>query len=312
MAYINKFKIVAIAEFGHQLVLTADGSVYSKGGNVNSALGYPTDKSQTQNYKKISGLPEIQAIALGDGISAALSVIGEVYTWGRTDQIGRPKNSVYPGKIKLPEPIIELSGGKLHLLALGKSGTLYGWGWNNRGQLDPGRKNRIYTRPIILKFLPTLKKIVSTSYSNLGLDQENHLFQWGADTNEKKPLPEFEFQVISAGDTHFLALTKDKKVHSWYPWTLYSSNWARSDFAGLPKINNIKAGTDFTLTLFGKELYFWNYANFGFVKPSLIENQKVELRQLINSRTTAPLPYNLLTLNLTDISRKLMATEITL
>jgi len=71
-----------------------------------------------------------------------------VCQWGRNDfgQLGRdsynPKFDVEPQPLVLPESIVSIACGSEHSLALGESGAVYAWGWNEHDNC--GVPNRQY------------------------------------------------------------------------------------------------------------------------------------------------------------------------
>jgi Secretion system C-terminal sorting domain/PKD domain len=89
--------------------------------------GYNTRPVQVN----IPGNPFIVKVLAGE-ICMALDNAGNVYTWGgngRNTLLGtNATDYTTPQKVTLPEPAIDIAGAELFEYALGKSGTLYGWG----------------------------------------------------------------------------------------------------------------------------------------------------------------------------------------
>lgn len=81
---------------------------------------------------------------------AALSDDGNVYTWGGTQTnsvMGRDATTVpfnLPGRVDLPEPVVDLASSSGVFMALTESGAVYTWGdnYSGRGLLGQGITNR--------------------------------------------------------------------------------------------------------------------------------------------------------------------------
>lgn len=71
-------------------------------------------------------------VSNGDGYTIALRSDGTV--WG----FGNINNKNHPEKYEVPEEIIDISTGKGHALLLGKSGAVYTFGANAKGELGTG------------------------------------------------------------------------------------------------------------------------------------------------------------------------------
>jgi regulator of chromosome condensation len=76
----------------------------------------------------------------------ALTVDGFIYTWGRgTDgQLGRrfsprvvdwKKEGLLPRKVAGLKNVVDIGSGSNHSFAVERSGLVYGWGFNNAGQI---------------------------------------------------------------------------------------------------------------------------------------------------------------------------------
>jgi alpha-tubulin suppressor-like RCC1 family protein len=115
------------------LVCKNDGTVWIWGNTIGGMRG--NGQHGQENYKpvqvNIPGNPFIVKVLAGE-ICMALDNAGNVYTWGgngRTDLLGtNSANYTTAQKVTLPEPAKDIAGADLFVYALGKSGTLYGWG----------------------------------------------------------------------------------------------------------------------------------------------------------------------------------------
>jgi alpha-tubulin suppressor-like RCC1 family protein len=99
-------------------------------------------------------------VAFGISSTTFLDVNGTVWTVGAPihGQLGRgyllqEEQENVPGVVKLPEPIKSIAMGANHVLALGVSGVLYGWGANALGQLGQGSTEPTYVSPQVINFV---------------------------------------------------------------------------------------------------------------------------------------------------------------
>jgi E3 ubiquitin-protein ligase HERC4 len=178
-------KVIQVAAgFSHSAVLTEDHKVYTWGKHENGQLGRENlnrkNKKQPKLVKLLDGHCVVQ-IACGNDHTMALTDDGQVFVWGSNEygQLGLGE------KIKthqnVPEvirclkgvPVRQIVAGDNHSFILSKSGSLYGWGRNDFGQLGLGDTKN--------KYLPTKCRLA----------------------NDQK------IKFVSCGDNHTACLTKD-------------------------------------------------------------------------------------------------------
>lgn len=258
----------------HTLVLDTDNRVWSWGGNDSGVLGRDTSKVKevlkdmdandseddedgdlneaestpglVENLPKVEGAKVVQ-LAATDNLSVALYDNGDVYAWGcfrcnegllgfLRDEIELQKK---PLKIKELKNIVQLAGGKDHLLALDAKGIVYAWG--NGQQYQLGR--RILERHRYRALEPqqfglyNIKYIASGDFHCFAIDHNDQVYAWGlnqfgqcalTDSQGKledgslitKPtliesLSNKNISQITAGEHHSMALTRDGEVFSW-------------------------------------------------------------------------------------------------
>ncbi|XP_036619634.1 probable E3 ubiquitin-protein ligase HERC6 isoform X2 [Trichosurus vulpecula] len=172
----------------HSLAVCKTGEVFSWGSDSEGQLGIRKLKKQSFLPKKIQDLSSVKIIQVSCGYyhSIALAQDGKVFSWGKNShgQLGLGEN--FPSQSR-PQwvkslngiPLAQVSAGGDHSFALSLSGTSYGWGKNNEGQLALSGKNvpeQIY-KPCSIGKLKSL-----------------------------------HVTYISCGDAHTAVLTKDGKV----------------------------------------------------------------------------------------------------
>ncbi|XP_030207014.1 probable E3 ubiquitin-protein ligase HERC3 isoform X3 [Gadus morhua] len=141
------------------LLLSRDGSV------VFVDLSAPAIPRSLQNCIK----KRIIQVACGDQHSIVLTEDGQALSWGSNTrgQLGLtlPGTSVVPSPTPVAAlsgvPLVQVTAGGAHTLALSVSGTVFGWGQNDAGQLGLGDMTDRST-PVTVECL-NLKKTVSVS-----------------------------------------------------------------------------------------------------------------------------------------------------
>lgn len=145
--------ITAIAAgYGHSLVLTSDGEVFSWGSNGNGKLGNGTNIDPRTPVKvDASGAlagKRVIAIAAGEDHSIALTADGLVFAWGDNTygQLGDNSGSthsavpvpVFTNGVLAGKIVAGISAGIDHCLAITADGITVSWGRNLSGQLGNG------------------------------------------------------------------------------------------------------------------------------------------------------------------------------
>ncbi|KAK6461026.1 pheromone response pathway [Scheffersomyces coipomensis] len=268
-------KIVDFSVGGmHVLALDGKGRLWSWGGNDSGVLGRDTSQAkevlrdadgaeddddedgelneEESTPKLVENLPEIKGskivqVSATDNLSAVLYDNGDVYAWGcfRCNEglLGFLRDEIKlqrtPLKIKELKNIVQLAGGKDHLLALDAKGIVYAWG--NGQQFQLGRRvierHRFRTLEPQQFGLYNIKYIASGDFHCFAIDHDYQVFAWGlnqygqcalTDVNGEledgslitKPtlipaLSNKKIVKIVSGEHHALALTDSGDVFSW-------------------------------------------------------------------------------------------------
>ncbi|GMY12552.1 ultraviolet-B receptor UVR8 isoform X2 [Fagus crenata] len=122
--------------------------VYSWGWGDFGRLGHgnSSDLFTPQPIKALHGL-KIKQIACGDSHCLAVTVEGEVQSWGRNQNgqlgLGNTEDALVPQKIQAFQgvSIKMVAAGAEHTAAVTEDGELYGWGWGRYGNLGLGDRN---------------------------------------------------------------------------------------------------------------------------------------------------------------------------
>jgi len=171
------------------LALESDGTVWSWGHNDNADLGRPSGELCNE-YRcgsrpgRVTGLPPIRAVSMGNSSSLALARDGTVWAWGdnRDGQLGNGTTNaaIAPVRVSGLSGVRAIAAGRGVSLALTGDGTVWAWGDNTFGQLGTGRTNN------------------------------------PASTSTPMEIPGFSGVVaIAMGESHCLALLADGTVAAW-------------------------------------------------------------------------------------------------
>ncbi|XP_067850557.1 probable E3 ubiquitin-protein ligase HERC4 [Heptranchias perlo] len=218
----------------HSVFLLADGTVFSCGDNKNGQLGRRNSKSR---FDQIMALNTVKVVRVACGKHHTLAVCenGSVFSWGAGTYgqlgLGECQSIVsHPRRVELFRvPIVQVTCGRYHSLALSKDGAIYSWGQNSYGQLGLGEGFNSQIRPqcvISLTGIP-VAQIAAGGRHSFALSLSGAVFSWGRNNHGQLGLKDTEDKVnpcrvnelkrlnvtyISCGSQHTAVLTKDGSV----------------------------------------------------------------------------------------------------
>lgn len=171
----------------HSLVLTDSGRVYSFGNNIFGQLG---DDSNETSFKpsEINGLIDHKVVAISCGFyhSMALTEEGFVYSWGHNSYgqlgVGNNDNSCQPIRIDFGNNVLvqKISCGFAHSLVLATDGIVYGFGYDQFGQIGCDIKLN-QNIPIKVKSKTKFIEIATDFLSNISVakSEKGLCYVWG-------------------------------------------------------------------------------------------------------------------------------------
>ncbi|KAH7441352.1 hypothetical protein KP509_03G034500 [Ceratopteris richardii] len=171
----------------HTLALTGSGSVYSFGQGVFGALGHGNTESCSTPVliDGLWGFGVVQ-IACGENHSLALSVDGQVFSWGwgKYGQLGHgsSNNEHNPLQVKAlaDQMIIQIVGGGDHTLALNNEKQVLAWGRGHWGQTGLGTLSDVHTPTQV--HLPEGELVIQASAGvrhSVVFTESGKIFGWG-------------------------------------------------------------------------------------------------------------------------------------
>ena len=213
-----------------------------------------TDEEKIQRAPVlVERLKDITQLAAGDNHVLALSKKGEVFAWGagKQNQLGRrilerhPVNTLLPDSFGLKKDFVVIGAGAFHSFAVQKSGKVYAWGLNAKGQT--GFVNDIGTahNAVVIKSLQKFGKVICITggaHHTVAVTDKGELLVWGQlngcqlgldistlaeddiirDSLNKPGLLKVPTQIpgidavqAAAGSDHCIAVTRDGKAYSW-------------------------------------------------------------------------------------------------
>ncbi len=173
--------IQVAAGVDYSLGLRSDGTVWSWGGNEAGQLG---DGTTTQRGKpeEVVGLAHIIQVAAGFGSSFALRSDGTLFAWGDNDKgqlgDGTTTSRLSPEQVPGLTGVTAVSAGLASTLAIvGPSHTVYGWGWNDAGEVGDGTEtDRFSPTPTSLNGVTA---IASGAFQSAAIQSNGTLLEWG-------------------------------------------------------------------------------------------------------------------------------------
>ncbi|KAM0840808.1 hypothetical protein ACQ4PT_059409 [Festuca glaucescens] len=184
---------------------------------------------------------KIKQIACGDSHCLAVTVNGQVHSWGRNQNgqlgLGNNEDSLLPQKIQAFEGVCisMIAAGAEHTVAVTEDGDLYGWGWGRYGNLGLGDRDDRFVPEKVSPVEGEKMGLVAcgwrhsvtvsssgglytygwSKYGQLGHgDFQDHLVPHKVEALKDSSISQ-KIAQVACGWRHTLALTENKNVFSW-------------------------------------------------------------------------------------------------
>ena len=215
------------------------GKLYSAGVNSDGSSGLnDVTGAQLSNYTQLTVGTSYTFISAG-GIgrnAAAVSSDSKYYAWGQNTngQIGNgdtltkiaPFTLLAPATPSFSSPTIigsdyfsEISAGVSYALGLKTDYTLWGWGFNDRGQLGNGDTiNRSSPTQVgnYFNLGPLSYTQIAAGWSHgLAISTSNKLYTWGINTSMLLTNQVFSWTQVIVGQLHGAAIRSDGLLFTW-------------------------------------------------------------------------------------------------
>ncbi|XP_064956129.1 ultraviolet-B receptor UVR8-like isoform X2 [Musa acuminata AAA Group] len=216
----------------------SDDQVYSWGWGDFGRLGHgnSSDVFSPQSIKALQGL-KIKQIACGDSHCLAVTMDGEVQSWGRNQNgqlgLGTTEDSLIPQKIQafLGICVKMIAAGAEHTAAVTEDGDLYGWGWGRYGNLGLGDRNDRLIPEKVASIKGEKMVLVACGWRHtITVSSSGNLYTYGWSKYGQLGHGDFEDHLsphwlealkdscisqISGGWRHTMALTSDGRLYGW-------------------------------------------------------------------------------------------------
>ena len=169
-------------------VLSTDGSVLTAGFNDNNELGRQGKRSVLSRVEALEAF-RVCDVALGGNFVILSLKDGRTVSWGKNDMGQLGLGSGHRDDVSKPKlasiltdagGVVQLCAGANHCVAIARSGAVYTWGANRKGQLGDGFLNSSATPKILpqLRHRPVISIACGEAFT-LALTVGGNVYSWG-------------------------------------------------------------------------------------------------------------------------------------
>jgi len=220
-------------------VITTDGTLLTAGANDNHELGRAGKRSLLSRVDALEAY-RVTDVALGDGFALLALQDGRTVSWGKNDMgqlglgSGHREDAQKPKLASILSEaggLVQVGAGAHHCVALARSGGLYTWGANRRGQLGDGFLNscaspqilpQLRHRPVIEISCGEAHTLARTVGGNVYCWGDNAQGQLGLQDTKTRLRPELirslrasRVVAIAAGRQHSMAIAPSGLLFAW-------------------------------------------------------------------------------------------------
>lgn len=191
---VDNSGIININEFAPNYKLTGnkigrcDIIVISDGGYTKNVwANVVNDESAVASAKVVNG----------KDFTVTLKADGTVWEFGRLNE----KNN--PEKIEISEEIIDIEAGENHCILLGRSGSVYTFGENHKGELGSGNTTT-YKVPRKLN-LSDITKVSANKNTTYAINKDGKVYAWGEGYSKTPVLQNKNKNIIDITKNYYLS-----------------------------------------------------------------------------------------------------------
>jgi alpha-tubulin suppressor-like RCC1 family protein len=236
------------------IAVAVNGTVWTWGTNLYGQLGrgttggsqnQPVQVLEDHNATQADGpyLTGIISVAAGQRHVVALASDGEVYIWGNNFYgmlgINDPETNLVkntPVHVSTLSGITQIASGRYFSLALKNNGKVYGWGYNQTGELGQGAGNTSDKfAPVELTVVSDIVSISAGRNFSMAVASDGKIYSCGqnnqgqlgrgtysATATTANPTPALVIGLsginiirVSGGEMHALAIASNGDIYSW-------------------------------------------------------------------------------------------------
>ncbi len=218
----------------HTVYAKRDGTLWAWGKNDDGQLGDGTLTSRSAPVG-IIGMSNVKSVAVGYDHTVVLTTDGKVYAWGNNSngQLGDGSTTGRTTPMQLVGTDISniraIDAGFKYTVALRSDGTIWTWGYNNKGQLGNGTQTDNYTPRQVAALAGSAMVSVAAGYDHaLCARNDGTVWAWGNNNNGQlgnatttdSPVPVqvsglATTSAVAAGNLYSLALLSNGSVQAW-------------------------------------------------------------------------------------------------
>jgi alpha-tubulin suppressor-like RCC1 family protein len=171
------------AGYYHSAAIRKDGSLWAWGRNNSGQVGDGTAVDKQVPTQEALADMDWKKVSTGYNHTVAIKTDGTLFAWGYNNYavIGdgtRANHNTPTQEASAAEDWVEVDGGNYHTVAIKSDGTLWGWGYNNYGQLTDGLNAWRYA-PEIIGGEEKWSQASASQYHTAALKESNSVLLWG-------------------------------------------------------------------------------------------------------------------------------------
>ena len=176
------------AGYAHVCAVRNDGTVWCWGFNDKGQLGDGTQENRSVPVR-VNGLEDVKMVSSGHKFTCAVKNDGTAWCWGHNlhgqlgiDTMTEEPDNITPIQVQGLDEVDVISAGGNHTCAVKNDGTLWCWGFNDRGQLGIGTYGDD-AEALLPQHVPDLNSVLSISAGKrhtCAVDGDGDLYCWGA------------------------------------------------------------------------------------------------------------------------------------
>lgn len=176
--------VEALTPTAWDMVLLADGTVWTKGANTYGQLGDGTTTDRS-TWAAVAGLSGVTQIAAGVGTGYAMLSDGSVRAWGwnRYGQLGDGSTTdrLTPGLVPgLPAGATQVVSSTRTGYVLSANGSVWSWGFNKFGQIGDGSTTDRLTPGPVSGLTSGVTQLAAGGYTVYSLSSDGSVRGWGS------------------------------------------------------------------------------------------------------------------------------------
>jgi len=236
-----------------------DGTLWAWGNNFNGRTGLNVDTGLQLTPAQVGSATNWQSVSAGDAHSLAITSNGQLWAWGNNDS-GRTGFGISTGNQIIPVQVgsatnwQSASAGNNHSLAITTNGQLWAWGNNGSGRTGFGDNTGLQLTPAQVGSATNWQSVSAGGAHSLAITTNGQIWSWGGNANGE----------LGKGFRTTAPYAAPATSH-WVPWRIASSmfpaaglasNWSTSDHITEPRNNavDVSLGTDSIVVRFDREM----------------------------------------------------------